>query len=607
MKKRVILASALSALLLSTAILPHISAGAAPATYSDYVNVSENVAEGKGLFIEPTLVLEATSFEGITSAAKGKQKPASVIITPDEEMNVTLGGEKKSLKETFDSYIKGKLIPIVRLNAATVSPFVAWLKNTYTIADMMAVSSDITVLEQLYADETAYLVNTVYDLTDVTIGAGRYDEWDHIGAANKAGCNILLYDGGQQNLPVAAEYVEAMAKVCWATVEDKESAVNAMAAGCYGVVCNEVTPMTDALKVFEKSGFARAQYIAAHRGITAYCNEQSKTAIAATANEGATHIELDLQITSDQEIFICHNSNTSPTAKNDINAYFSLAKAADIKRMHLSDYSGKYADTFPTLDEAIRILLKTDVIFIFELKFDAASSLAGDADKLDAIGTMKKIIEKYPEMKGRWIAITFYSLYAERMREVCPEIPVGFLGSATSAKYNEKVGYPQFWGGNYVTRGDLAGCMKKICRKFNVSLDEMTYDNANNTMDPTTNRLAPSWLARGYAQNTWTFEDPRHFGIKCNIATTNAAEDCALLVKTIGTPESLTEAALASGKVTLPCKTYNGWKVEKECEIIVVSREGNKAKVLFYLEQTTDGNTATTFGLYSNLAEVTIG
>ncbi len=605
MNRKAILAAALALVLVGGAVAPGIEARAVPQTYETYIDISDN---GSGIMLEPTLVLEATSFAGIEEATAGKVKAASVIITPDAKMDITLGAEKKSLADTFDQFIKGKLLPIVRLDATTVGPFLNWLKNTYSITDMMAVSDDIAVIEQLYADEKAYLVNTVYDLTKAEIGAGRYDEWDHVGAANKAGCNILMYDGSAPNLSVAAEYVEAMTKVCWAVTESKEEAVRAMAAGCYGVVSENFADMKDALGVFEKSGYARAQFVAAHRGITDYCNEQSKTAIAATANEGATHIELDLQISSDKEIFICHNSNSSPTS--DTNLYFSEATSDAIRSAYLTDYSKKYADTFPTLDETIELLLDTDVIFIFELKFDGGSAKAADADRLDAIGTMKKIIDKYPEMKGRWFTITFYSVYAERMREVCPEIPVGFLGAATSGKTNDTKGtenpYPTAWGGVYVERSNLPSCMKNITRKFNVSLDEMTYDNANDRMSAVTNQKYASWMARGYAQNTWTFEDLRHFTIRCNVATTNAAEGCAMIVKNLVAPQSVTEAELTAGKKTLTCYTYNGWKVEKECEIVEVVREGNKAKVLFYLEQRSEDGKDVTFGLYSNLAEVTV-
>lgn len=571
-------------------------------SYGTYVPVAQN---GSGLVLEPTIVLEPGSFAEIDGAFSAEKKPASVIVTPDESMNVTLGGETKTLAATFDSHLKGKFIPIVRLDETTVQPFINWLNKTYTIVDIMAVSKDVKVLEKLYADSVAFMVNTVYDLTDKKIGAERLGEWDHIAEANVAGCNILMYDGSDPNLSVAAEYVEAMTKLCWAYTEGEEEAVSAMAAGCYGVATATLSEATDALSYFSESGFARAQFIAAHRGITSYCNEQSPTAIMATANEGATHIELDLQITKDERIFICHNSSTGYTATQSVT--FTQAPAEALKNMTLNDYSLKYGETFPSLEETIEMLIDTDVIFIFELKFDEGSSRA--ADTLHAIERMKEVIDRYPQMKGRWFTITFYSVYAEQMRELCPEIPVGFLGSATSAKANEDGStYPQFWGGVYVTRANMTGCMRNILRKYNVTLDEMTYNSGNpkQPVDSTTNHMAAEYLARGYAQNTWTYEDLTHYTIKSNIATTNAAEKCAMIVKTISAPSVLTEAQLSSGKVTLTCTTYNGWKVEKECKIIPVSREGNKVKVLFYLSQNSGDKADVDFGLYSDLTEITV-
>ena len=548
--------------------------------------------------LEPSLVFEPKSFADIPDASAAV-KPASVILTPNTNMSVSLEDGSKSLKDAFDTHLKGKYIPVVRLDSTTVTPFITWLKNTYNIYDIMAISDDIAVLETLYADSSAYIVNTVYDLTKVTLSTDRYAEWTHIGAANKAGCNILMYNV-QPNLSVAAEYVEAMAKVCWAVAEDKTEAVEAISAGCYGVVSSDFEAMADALDYFKKDGFARAQYIAAHRGITAYCNEQSKTAIAASANEGATHIELDLQITADQHILICHNSTTNATAS--ASAKFSTSIADDLRRMTLQDYTKKYGDTFPTLEEAIELLIDTDIIFIFELKLDGGSALA--VDELQAIETLKTILDKYPAMKGRWIAITFYAPYAEKMREVFPEVPVGILGGAIAEN-------KQSWGQWGDGKNTISNFMRNFLRKYNVSIDDMTFDNGRPDTDPyqvsaVTNKMSANYIARGYAQNTWTFKDLRHYQIKCNIATTDGAEKCAMLVKTIGAPAALTAAQLSAKKATVPCTTYNGWKVEKECEIIVVSQEGNKAKVLFYLQQNSGDKYDINWGLYSNLMEVTI-
>lgn len=140
--------------------------------------------------IEPTLILEADSFGKMQEIEQATVRPASVIVTPDADMNVSLGGESKTLAETFDGYMKGRFIPVVRLTAETVDKFAAWMKNTYTVSDIMAVSSEIEVIEKLYADEVCYIVNTVYDLTSVSIPENRYELWQYVGEANAAGATF---------------------------------------------------------------------------------------------------------------------------------------------------------------------------------------------------------------------------------------------------------------------------------------------------------------------------------------------------------------------------------------------------------------------------------
>ncbi len=595
MKKIIAVAAAACLMVACVAAGEGVPAQAAATVYTDYLTAGGSES---GLMLDPTIVLEPRSFADIPSSPAGID---SVIVTPDSEMNVTLSGETKSLVSVFNTYLRAKFIPVVRLSAATAAAFVNWLEKTYTISDMMAVTDDISVIETLYADDTAFLVNTVYDLTSHPLTDSRYAEWPRIAEANRAGCNVLLYDAGEENLSVAAEYVEAMTKSCWAYAEDKEEAVKAMAAGCYGVVVNRAETASEALAVFEKEGFARAQFIAAHRGITGYCNEQSPTAVAATFNEGATHIEIDLQITADEQLFICHNSTMSMTSNG--NGNFPNTTADAIRKYTLSDYTKKYEETFPTLEEVIGLLAKTDVIFILEMKLDEGTERAADA--LHAIENLKKVMDRHPEMEGRWYAITFYSIWAERMRSIFPEIPVGYLGGGNSYYTQTKPDYPKFWDGQYVTREKMPECMRHVTRKYNVGLDERAH-NDDETINPLTNNLWATWLARGYAENSWTFYDLSNFRTKCNVATTDVAEDCAMLAKKILVPETVSKADLAAGKVTLPCMNYNGWVEERECEVIVVSEGEGTAKVLFYLRQNSGDKADVDFGLYSDLADVTV-
>ncbi len=559
-----------------------LSAAAAPATYSEYINVS---SQGSGLMLEPTLVLEPTEEAQLTG--KGY---ASAVVTPDGEMKVDLG-RKRPLKDLFDLKLKGKTIPVVRLDGETVDAFLEWLKTTYTVSDIMAISDEISVLEKVYADERGYLVNTVYDLTDVRLTEGRYDEWEHIAAANKAGCNILLYDV-QENFPVAAEYVSAMSKVCWAEVESKEEGVQAIAAGCQGIVAKEGETLSASLGYFKEKGFARAQYIAAHRGITKYANEQSLTGIMASYNEGATHVEIDIQITSDGHIVSCHDNDISRVSgipnKSIVDVTFR-----ELRKVKLNNYSVRYEESFADIEEMCMALEKTDVILIVELKLDSASQKALD---LKPIEKLKAVMEKYPGMKGHWITITFFAPYAEAMKETLPEIPCCYLGAGASTVETQNGQKP--WDGEHKNMTNIGGKIEFL-RKRNIGLDE--------TMAGSTNSTAQNYLARGYVQNTWTFEDLSHFNYKANIATTNKAEDCAMLVKEVAVGElTLTEAQLSAKKAKVPCRSYSGWVFEYECDVIEVSRSGNTAQVLFYYVQQTGDQAAPSYGLYSQLKTVAI-
>ncbi len=575
-----------------------ISVGAADAVKKDTSRVSLSSYDS-GLMIEPTMIFEPESYSGLSDAFSERKRPASVILTPDASMNVSLGNETKTLEQVYDDYIKDKFIPIVRIADSTVDSFIEWQNETYAIDDMMVLSSDISVIGKIYRDKRCSLLNTVYDLTDAEISSDRYASAEYIGEANASGCNILMLDASDENFGTAAEYISALTKCCWGYVEDKTEAVSAIADGAYGIVAKDTAILEESLENFSESGFARAQYLAAHRGITTYANENSLTAISASVNEGATHVEIDLQITADREIVLCHDGETNATSI--AGTYFEKATLAHLSKLTLGDYSEKYGESYPTLQEALALAENNDLIFILELKFSGGSTNV--VDNLKPIDRLKEIMEAHPEMKGRWYAITFYAPFAERMKEIMPEIPVGYLGGATSGK--EQDSGESGWGGGHVDMTNISGKIAFL-RKYNLVLDESYYAATDNT--------AAAYLARGYTQNTWTFENVSHFNVKGNIVTSNAAEKCSMLVKELGTGDlRITRDDISKGQIEVPCRTYNGWIVNLNCNIILTEETSKEAYILLYYrqnwsyvtskdreEQTIEG----CYGIYSKLLKV---
>ena len=77
-----------AAIVLAAGNLRTLSASAA--AYTQTVDV---VSSGSALNVEPTLILEADSFGKMQEIEQAAVRPASVIVTPDADMNVSLGGE----------------------------------------------------------------------------------------------------------------------------------------------------------------------------------------------------------------------------------------------------------------------------------------------------------------------------------------------------------------------------------------------------------------------------------------------------------------------------------------------------------------------------------
>lgn len=588
--KKVIISSMLGVLIcLSTlCISPVVTVNGADAvaSYTTYIDVP---TLNSGLKIEPSVIFNVSSQDDLTEITNASVKPTVVLLTVDEEMDVVLGDTTRTFKSVFETYLKGKSIPAVRIETDKVAKaFVEYMKEAYYIADITVVSKSDEILGTIYDDDTTYIANGVLDVSEQKLSANRYDFWENIAKANKVGANILMINGEDENAGVAANYAAALGKVCWGAVPDNEAkTVGAVAAGCYGLVGSDIATMQGAIEKFAERGFGMSQQIAAHRGITKYANENSLTSCAAAANEGATHIEVDVQVTRDGEILLCHNSGLSTTSNASGNTWFVNMDSDAVRDYRLTDYDSDYRETFATLDELIEVMLDTDVIFIVELKLDGASDYAL---RCNPIQKVYETFSSYEEMKGRWLAITFYGSYAKLMREVCPEIPVCCLGYADeTGKSTHNWGEPPTGGvGNYKN-------YIKFNRGLNVGLDYVasaaTYSSVKN------------YLARGYLQNTWTYEDTSHVSYGVNIATTNKAEEMAMQVKKVGVGTiELTESELTAGQVKIACETYNGFVKECTCAVTYVDgtiEAGKTVNAVFYYK---DKN----YGIYSNMLQVKV-
>lgn len=578
MKKNIIALS----LILAIIFIPSVTLTAnARSVFSQYTTARTLTS---GLNLQPTAVLEPENYSDIPSGSQVQSSGiTSVLVTPNSDMDVEFKDKTVSFTDLFDAKLRRLFIPVLRLTAETVEPFIQMLKNTYYIADIVVLSSDVKVLEAIRKDSVATVANSVYDLTDVTLLSDRYTNWQYIAEANKVYANTVMFNGSEENFPVAAEYLSAMCKVCWAKTNSLTETVSAIASGATGVVVKNADYFKDAMAYFSKKGFAKAQNVAAHRGITSYANENSLTAVSSAISEGATHAEIDIQFTHDKNIVISHDSTVNRTT--GVNASIEPTTVSHLKTFTLKDYSAKYEEAIPTLEEVIDAVSDTDLILIIELKLEDGRTQVVNKG---AIEKFLEIMRAHPEMDGKWFCITFFRPYADKMRELAPEISVGFLGAGASGYENDQG--IRTWDGEWTGMSNISSKIA-FMHKFRMVLDE-TYTSELNT-------TAQDYLARGYLQNSWTFNNLNHFNSKLNIATSNVAEQCSMLIKEFTPTEyQITSQELASGKLKVMTENYCGWRVERTCDVITVSKEGNKVQILLYYNETAG---SVSYGLYSQL------
>ena len=591
MKKIKVISSCICLLLILVSILG-FKLKASATIYSGVVS-SKNL--NSGLVYEPTLVLELDNLDELNS--ESEKYVTSVILNVDEKMNVIVSNNKYDFMEFFNEYIKGKYIPIINITKDNCDYFLKYYKETYTILDLMVISSDLDLIGKIYEDEDTFILNSIYDMRGVTLPSERYANWEYVKNCNKVGCNILLGNSNDSNLKVLTEYAQAMTKVVWGYSDSFESAVKVISSGCMGLVNSKTNSLTESVSVFSSSGWNRSQYVAAHRGITKYCNENSLSSSLAAYSEGATHIEVDLQVLADENIVLCHNSQTN--FNSDKNGwYFTKLLIENLRNAKLNDYNVNYGETYSTLQELVNEILKTDIIMILELKFDNGSIEA--VDELKCIENFKRIMDSIPNVYGHFYAITFFAPCAEKMKELMPEVPLGYIGGAKSGKETSLNITAWSKGGGHKEMTDYLNKIKFL-RTYNIGLDE-SYVYSNSNGEYYSNLTAEFYLARGYVQNTWTYEDTLHFQMKTSIATTNAAEACSYFIKEFDTNDlEITQTELDNLKCNVNTISYNGWESIKECDIFVISNEGETIKALLYYYE-SDGN----YGLYSNLVSITV-
>ncbi len=163
--------------------------------------------------------------------------------------------------------------------------------------------------------------------------------------------------------------------------------------------------------------FYNKPLIIAHRGASAYAPENTLPAFEKAIELGADAIELDVQLTKDEQVVVFHDYHVERTTNGT--GFLLTHKLNKLKRLDAGTwFNKKFAGVrIPTLDEVFAAVGKRVLINIEFKKMPFA-------DKL--VDTVLKLIEDY-NLQDRCFITSFDPICIAYARVQNPHIPTGFL------------------------------------------------------------------------------------------------------------------------------------------------------------------------------------
>lgn len=219
------------------------------------------------------------------------------------------------------------------------------------------------------------------------------------------------------------KYLNSRQITTWITDTTSEKtdkhAVEMLVSGTYGIISENVDFVyQSAQKYLAKNSLTRTPMIVGHRGIPGMMPENTLEGAIEAYKQGADAIEVDLYITLDGHIVINHDSTTSKYDKKVSVESMTLAK---LKELYYTHNGKQYR--MPTLEEYFKEFKGKDVMIFLEIK----------SSKSKLITAMKALIEKY-DIYDQCAVIAFEGTnQLNNLRTIYPEMPVGFLVSASYA------------------------------------------------------------------------------------------------------------------------------------------------------------------------------
>lgn len=206
-----------------------------------------------------------------------------------------------------------------------------------------------------------------------------------------------------------------------------------------------------------------------HRGASGYAPENTLSAFQLAVEQGANGVELDVQMTKDAQIVVCHDETINRTS--DGSGYIKDMTLEQLKQFNFGNGHGT-EEKIPTIDEVLEVLgaySLPDFTINIELKNNVYQYYGMEERLLDIVH------RKGFDRKVLYSSFNHFSM--QKIKAIKPDARVGLLysdGFVQMPEYCKALGIPILHPNIYTFLGsDIA----KKCEEENIQVNVWTVND----------------------------------------------------------------------------------------------------------------------------------
>ncbi|MCH5171592.1 MAG: bacterial Ig-like domain-containing protein [Erysipelotrichales bacterium] len=376
----------------------------------------------------PTVVADLKTKSDLLAIESNQAKPSNAILRMNADQDIVDINNNKidSFENIFKNTLKKQIIPIVRVeDTQSADALIRYLNNEIDILDMAVMSSKPELVKKVRTAKTHIRGIISFENSNLTM-------IQIVQTLNMNYATIAVFSEDMATIDNVF-YVQARFKTVWVNMADSATdfnICNAINSSCYGIIAKDYNNVYDAYKTYDSTAFIHPVFNAAHRGLPKKYHENSVSGVKAAIAAGATHLEIDCYLTTDNKVVLMHDANIARTTNGEGNIEdLSLEQLRQYKLDAAKDPT-QPLEEIPILEDVIEAMQGSDAVLILEIK----------SSKIAIVDYIREVLETY-DFFDQVIFISFNIDNIGKLKVVIPECPTAWLGGIIASNFASRLEY----------------------------------------------------------------------------------------------------------------------------------------------------------------------